>query len=323
MMKIKVAVMAGGYSSEADVSRRSAVQVCSSLDRALFDPHIVEINHSEWICEGREVNRADFSVEGIGQFNYALIMIHGTPGENGPLQGYLEMLGIPHSTSSAGVMAITFDKKLCKAALCGLKGVNLAKDITLSLGEEYSVEQIVAHLELPLFVKPTQSGSSFGVSKVYDSSELGRAIELAREQNSEVICEEFIEGVEVSQGVMVCGDETFILPITELVTDNDFFDYEAKYTPGLTSEITPARISHEVADKISQCTLAIYKSLDCRGVVRIDYIIRDGVPYFIEVNGVPGMSAQSIIPQQWAEIGLTIGEAFEKIIFSSLSSSDE
>ncbi len=316
--RLKIAVVAGGDSSEAEVSLRSAAQVFSSLDREKYEPYIVELSSKGWFCNQEEVNRSDFSVASIGRFDYALIMIHGTPGENGPLQGYFELLGIPYSTSNSGIMAITFDKKLCKRALRGVEGINLAKEITIRSSQSYSFDSIAESLGLPFFVKPTQSGSSFGVSKVRSKEEFEGALKLAFSENSEVMCEEFIEGTEISQGVMACSKKEYVLPITELVTTNEFFDYEAKYTEGLTHEITPARISEEVAERVSRATLAAYKELDCRGVIRIDYIIKNGTPYFIEVNGTPGMSAQSIIPQQWAKVGLTMGEAFDLIIQSTI-----
>ncbi len=319
--KIRIAVIAGGDSSEAEVSLRSAQCVYESLSRELYEPYIVTICAEEWSCPEGKIDRGNFSLEGVGKFDYALIMIHGTPGENGPLQGYLEMLGVPHSTSSSGVMAITFDKKLCKNALQGVEGVNLAKQVTLRRGESFCAEGSAGRIGLPLFVKPTTAGSSFGVVKVKSVDEIQGAIEVALTQGDEVMLEEFIEGVEVSQGVMATLKRDYVLPITELVTEREFFDYEAKYTTGLTQEITPARIPAETTQLLNQTTLKIYKALGCRGVVRIDYIIKDGVPYFIELNGVPGMSKQSIIPQQWARAGLTIGDGFRLIIDSTKGTS--
>ncbi len=316
--QLKVAIMAGGFSSEAEVSKRSAAQVHSSLSGGMFLPYIVEVGTEGWFCNGEKVNKDDFSTPSLGKFDYAVIMIHGKPGENGPMQGYFDMVGVPYSTSSAGIMAITFDKKLCKKALRGVEGINLAKEVVIASGEKYNAQEIAEYLSLPFFVKPTESGSSFGVTKVKSVSELDEAIRVALTESSEVLCEEFIEGTEVSQGVMICGDKEYTLPITELVTENEFFDYEAKYTEGKTHEITPARIDTETAAKISAATLAAYKSLGARGVIRIDYIIKNGVPYFIEINGTPGMSAQSIVPQQWREIGISMREAFEMIILSTL-----
>ncbi len=315
---LKIAVLASGDNSESEVSKRSAQSVSDALSTLAHQPyecHVVEIYPHGWFCRGVEVDRGEFSLPGVGRFDYALNMVHGTPGENGPLQGYLEMLGIPHSTASAGVMAITFDKKLCKSALRGTAGVNLAKEIIVNQGEQYNAEELVEELGLPFFVKPTCSGSSCGVVKVKTAEQIASALATAHAENSEAMCEEFIGGVEISQGVMEMeGGEITALPITELVTEREFFDYTAKYTAGLTDEITPARLSDELTAKVSETTRTIYRTLGCRGVVRIDYIIQDDTPYFIELNGVPGMSPQSIIPQQWAHIGLSIGEGFEIII---------
>lgn len=319
MTKIKVAVIAGGDSSELPVSLRSAAAVCGSLDRMKFDPTIVRLSREGWVTEGGAmIDRNDFSAPSIGRFDYALIMIHGTPGENGILQGYFELIGLPYSTSSVMVSALTFDKSLTKLALQGTPGVYFARQMTVARGEVVDPRAIVAELGLPMFIKPNASGSSFGVTKVKSIDQIEAAINNALTEGDLVLCEEFIDGVEVSQGVMVVDGAQYVLPITELVSHNEFFDYEAKYTAGMTDEITPARISDEIAASVSRATLAIYKKLGCRGVVRVDYIIRGEKAYFIEVNIVPGMSEASIVPQQWAYIGMTMGEAWEKIILSTI-----
>ncbi len=316
--KLNIAIVAGGDSSEREVSLRSATQVFNSLDTDRYSPYIVDISHKGWICEGVGVNRDDFSVVlpdvGAIRFDYALIMIHGTPGENGILQGYFDLLGVPYSTSNVEIMAVTFNKTLCKKAVEDIAGVHLAGDVIINRGEGINKEQIVEKLRLPFFIKPTKSGSSFGVSKIKSIEEMDSAIEEAMGESNQIMCEEFIEGVEVSQGVMIVGGREVTMPITELVTENEFFDYTAKYTPGLTQEITPARIPESVVQSISSTTMNIYKHLGCRGVIRIDYIIKDGTAYFIEVNAIPGMSAQSIIPQQWAQLGISIGDGFAQII---------
>lgn len=315
----KIAVIFGGDSSEAEVSRRSAGQVFDCLDRTLFDPTLVEISKQGWIDprDGTPIDKNDFSLKGQ-KFDYALIMIHGTPGENGILQGYLELMGVPYSSCSLEVSALTFNKSLCKMALRGTAEMHFSKEILLSKNDVIDTENIIRTLGLPLFVKPNASGSSCGVSKVKQVEELPKAIAEAFKEGAQVILEEYIQGVEISQGVMICGAQSYVLPITELVSKNEFFDYDAKYTPGMTQEITPARISQDVSRRVSTATLEAYKKLNCKGVVRIDYIIRDEKPYFIEVNTVPGMSAQSIVPQQWAQIGMTMSEAFTKIIKTTI-----
>ncbi len=311
---IKVAVIAGGNSSEREVSLRSAKQVFESLDRELYTPYLIDLKEISMTCNGVEINKNDFSLPDVGRLDYALIVVHGTPGENGILQGYLDLVGVPYSSSSTLVSALTFDKELTKLTLGGVEGMEFADQVIVRRGEKYDTQEIASRLRLPLFVKPNASGSSFGVTKAKSVEQISSAIEEAFEQSETVMCEEFIEGTEISQGVMICSGKEYVLPITELVSHNEFFDYEAKYTAGMTDEITPARIADEVARRVSKATLAAYKKLGCRGVVRIDYIIRDGVPYFIEVNGVPGMSAASIVPQQWAAIGLTMQDGWRLVI---------
>lgn len=318
MQRLKIAVVAGGDSSEEVISLRSADQVYHCLDQALYEPYIVTMKGREWLCDGQPIDRNDFSfttTEGRKVvFEYALIMIHGTPGENGILQGYFELMGIPYSTCNVGVSALTFDKSLCKRAVSGCEGVNLAQEIVLDRSSVIDESRIAEQLGLPLFVKPNASGSSFGVTKVKNAKDLRAAISLALEQSNKVLLEEYIEGREVSCGMMVVQGKEWILPVTELITDNEFFDYEAKYTDGVTNEVTPADLSSEVVERLNRATRTIYHTLGCRGVVRVDYIIKHGVPYFIELNTTPGMSANSIVPQQWREAGLTMGEAFTMII---------
>lgn len=315
---IKVAVIAGGDSSEREVSLRSGQQVFNSLDTTRFQPFMVELASGEMVCGGERVDLTNFSTPSLGKFDYALIIIHGTPGENGILQGYFEFVGVPYSTSNTLVSALTFDKELCKLALQSTPEITLAKQVIVRKGERFDAQDIAEELGLPLFVKPNASGSSFGVSKVKCVEDIAKAVEMAMSESESVMCEEYIEGTEISQGVMTIGGEVVTLPITELVSLNEFFDYEAKYTAGKSSEITPARLTSEVAEQVSAATKAAYQRLGCRGVVRIDYIVKQGVPYFIEVNSVPGMSAASIVPQQWAEMGLTMQQGWSYVIESTL-----
>ncbi|MEG2864874.1 MAG: D-alanine--D-alanine ligase family protein [Mucinivorans sp.] len=318
MKKLRIAVICGGDSSEMEVSLRSGAAVFESLDRTKYDPMIVELSKNGWYAlpERVGVDKNDFSVDGV-RFDYALLMIHGTPGENGVLQGYFDLLGIPYSSPGVETSAVTFNKVLTKLVISSIGEVGLAREISLDRDEKYDTAEIVRSLGLPLFVKPNASGSSCGVSKVKCEQDLHAAIDGAFMESDQVLMEEYIEGVEISQGVMICGDTEYVLPATELVSENEFFDYQAKYTPGMTHEITPARIEKSVADLVSRITLQAYKRLHCRGVVRMDYIIKGGVPYFIEVNTIPGMSKQSIIPQQWAAVGLTMGAGLDLIISST------
>lgn len=315
MEQLNIAVIYGGDSSEAEVSERSAREVFASLDRTRYNPTLVHLSKKGWVADPDKtpVDKNDFSLRGV-RFDYALIMIHGTPGENGILQGYFDLMDVPYSTPSVEVSALTFNKRLTKMALRGVEGIKLAREVAIRRGETFDTLAIVEKLGLPLFVKPNASGSSCGVTKVKAESQLSEAIREALKESDTALLEENIAGIEISQGVMICSGREYVLPITELVSHNEFFDYHAKYTPGMTDEITPARISAQMALKVSKITLEAYKRLGCRGVVRMDYILRDDEPYFIEVNTVPGMSAQSIVPQQWAAVGLTMGEGFDLVI---------
>lgn len=316
-----IAIIAGGDSSEYEVSLRSAHAVCDSLDRSKFAPLIVHLGSKGWhLLSGEVIDKNDFSFTDPSgtkhTFDFALIMIHGTPGENGILQGYFELIGMPYSGCSVEVSAVTFNKRLTKSIVRNIEGLNLAKEIVLSKADAINPAQIVENLGLPLFVKPNASGSSCGVTKVKTAQQVLPAIEAAFAESDQVLIEEFIEGVEVSQGIMILSDKEYVLPITELVAHNEFFDYQAKYTPGMTDEITPARIAPQTAELVGKITLEAYRMLGCRGVVRVDYIIKEGRPYFIEVNTNPGMSNASIVPQQWLYAGLTMGQAWEMIINS-------
>lgn len=320
----KIAVIAGGNSSEDVISYKSAAQVFSALDRTLFDPYLVYMKGTKWEVQqdgkALALDLNDFSfTAGNGEkvkLEYALIMIHGTPGENGLMQGYFEMMGIPYSTCGVEASAVTFNKALTKNAVRGKEGIHLAKEVLLKRGDRIDAEALVKELGLPLFVKPNASGSSFGVSKVRTADELGKALELAWTESEEILLEEFIEGREVSCGIMVADGKEWVLPVTELITENEFFDFEAKYTPGKCREVTPADLPGEITERLNRATRTAYYALNCRGVVRVDFIIRKdtGEPYFIEVNTVPGMSENSIIPQQWREAGLSMGDAFTLII---------
>ncbi len=319
MKRLKIALLAGGNSSEREIALNSAAQIESALDTAKYDITLINIFHQSWSYtttdgEKIEMDKNDFSVTVAGEkrtFDYALIIIHGTPGEDGMLQGYLEMMGIPFSSCSMTSSVITFDKLSTKRAVAGC-GVGLAKEVFLRKGESFDTAQMVEELGLPMFVKPNASGSSFGVSKVKSEGEIAAAIELAFTESDEVLIEEAIIGREMGCGIMITSDKEYLLPITEMVTKRDFFDTEAKYTSGLCEEITPAPISDDIKRKLNEMTIAAYKACRCRGVVRIDFIVtQSGDPYMIEVNSIPGMSSGSLIPQQIRAAGMTIGEFFD------------
>ncbi len=327
MKRLNIALLAGGNSSEREIALQSAAQVAEALDRHKYDITVVDIHHRDWIHtteSGERISRDrnDFSITLNGEkkvFDYALIIIHGTPGEDGMLQGYLEMMEVPFSSCSMTSSVITFDKISTKRALAGC-GVSMAREVLVLRGEKVEAEAVVAELGLPLFVKPNASGSSFGVSKVKRIEDLQSAIDEAFTEGSAVLIEEAIEGREVGCGVMITADGTeYILPITEMKSKREFFDYEAKYSAGLCEEITPADLSEPIKKRLNEQTLAAYRACRCRGVVRIDFIVdADGEPYLIEINSIPGMSSGSLIPQQIRAAGMTIGEFYDILIADHL-----
>lgn len=323
MNRLKIALLAGGNSSERDIALQSAAQVASALDGSKYDITLVDIHHREWVHtadDGQRYNldRNDFAITIGGErkeFDYALIIMHGTPGEDGMLQGYLEIMGIPFSSCSMTSSAITFDKATTKRALAGC-GVNLAREVLILRGGAVDRDAIVAELGLPLFVKPNASGSSFGVTKVKSMAELQPAIDLAFTESDAVLIEEALVGREVGCGIMITSEgEEYLLPITEMISKREFFDYEAKYTSGLCEEVTPADLSDDIRERLNEMSKAAYRACRCRGVVRIDFIVTEsGEPYLIEINSIPGMSSGSIIPQQIRAAGMTIGEFFSIVI---------
>ncbi len=319
-MKKNIAILAGGNSSESVISLQSAEQVRSLLDKDKFNPFTVYIKGAEWVLTSDQycdmiVNKDDFSFSYQGtkvKFDFALIMIHGTPGEDGKLQSYLDLLNIPYSTSDAFTSALTFNKFACKAFLQNFE-VPMVESILIRKKQKFDEKKILSKTGLPCFVKPNAGGSSFGISKVKKASDLSKAIELAFEEDNEVIIEAFIEGTEVSNGILMTNNEYFRLPVTEIDTDNEFFDYDAKYS-GNAKEITPARLEDAILERIKNQTKEIYQYLNCKGIVRVDYIVKNKVPYFLEINTVPGMSAESIIPKQVNYLKLDLSELFTKII---------
>ena len=321
MEKLRIALLAGGDSSEREIALNSAHQISESLNREKYDVKVIDLHHRSWAYteNGKryEMDKNDFSltVEGVRyEFDYALIIIHGTPGEDGKLQGYLDMMGIPYSSCSQVSSTITFDKVSTKRAVAQ-RGINVAKEIFLHKGEAYNADEIVAKLGLPLFVKPNASGSSFGVTRVTEMEQIEEAVALAFTESEEVLIEECITGREFGCGVLITKDEELVLPITEIVSKNAFFDYEAKYTAGMSDEITPAPISEEWAKMLAHDAVEAYKACRCRGIVRIDFIVtEEGKAYIIEVNSIPGMSSGSIVPKQARTAGISLGELYDRVI---------
>lgn len=319
--RLNIALLAGGNSSEREIALQSAAQIYEALDKERYNIFLIDLNHRDWSYTAPDgsvwqVDKNDFSISVKGEktvFDYALILIHGTPGEDGKLQGYLEMMEIPFSSCSMTSSVITFDKMTTKQTLRGK--VNLAREVFLRRGEEYNDEKIIAELGLPLFVKPNASGSSFGVTRVTKREELEQAVELAFTESDEILIEECITGREMGCGVMIAGGKEYIFPITEIIAKNAFFDYEAKYTAGMSEEITPADITEEVKRELNRMTLEAYRTCRCSGVVRVDFIVtEEGKPYFIELNSIPGMSGGSIVPKQAREMGISLGELYDIII---------
>lgn len=315
-----IALLTGGDSSEWQIALQGAENIGNALDRSRYTPYTIVLRDGHWTYTApdgtkSELDRNDFTLSVAGRkikLDYALIVIHGTPGEDGRLQGYLDMMGIPYSSCGFVSSVLTFDKAACKRAVAG-SGIHLAKEILLNKTSDIDPAAIVAELGLPLFVKPNASGSSFGVTKVKKQNELLPAITEAFKESDQVLMEEFIEGREISCGVMIAGGKEYIFPITELVCQSEFFDYKAKYQ-GFSNEITPADLPEAIRKEVNRLTLIAYKRLNCRGVVRIDFIVKDNTPYMIEINTIPGMSSHSIIPQQAAAMGMSLTELFNLII---------
>ena len=316
----KVAVIDGGYSKEKAISIKSAKTVFDNLDRTKFDPTRVLVDENEWTAydeDGRySINKNDFSfIKNTTKhnFEYAFIVIHGTPGEDGKLQGYLDMVGIPYNTSSAAIMALTFQKFHCNQFLKNF-GINVPDAELIKEGDNINEQEILKKVGLPSFVKPTDGGSSFGVTKVKKESELIPAIKEAFNHGSEVVVEDAIEGREVTCGVFRNGKEIQALPITEIIPENEYFDYDAKYN-GKSKEVTPADLDNQMAKSIKELTIKIYGILGMRGIVRMDYIVnKENIPHLIEINSIPGMSKESIVPQMLKTGNKNIEELLNNII---------
>ncbi|SDF08254.1 D-alanine--D-alanine ligase [Epilithonimonas hungarica] len=313
MSKKNVAVVMGGYSDEYKVSLKSGQLIFDSLDRELYDVYKVVILKDEWYFldennKKRFINKADFSVNigdgDILNFDVCFNIIHGTPGENGILQAYWDAIGQKYTGCDFYQSALTFNKKDTLAVLSKY-GIPSAKSIYLRNGEEVSDDEIVEKLGLPLFVKPNQSGSSLGISKVKEKSELKSALEIAYKEDDEILIESALNGMEVSVGVLDYKGEVIVLGITEIVPDKEFFDYEAKYE-GASQEITPARIDEETRKKVEEISIKAYKSLGMSGFSRSEFIIVDGIPHLLEMNTNPGFSPASILPQQAKIYGISI-----------------
>ena len=312
-----VAIICGGDSGEFEISVKSAQVVKNNLNPELYDSKVIVVSKKGWyglLEDGThvDVDKNDFSIMVDGhkmKFDVAFNAVHGEPGENGPLSGYLELLGIPCTSSGLTTCALTFHKDFCKRVVASY-GVKVAPSVLINEGEKYDADQIIKKLGLPLFVKPTCNGSSVGVTKVKAQEALAAAVETAMAAGNQVMCEKFVNGREFGCGAMMFQGKMMVFPLTEIKSKNEFFDYEAKYTAGKCDEVTPAEVDEDTEIEIKATTAMLYEKLECKGFVRMDYIVSDEGVFFIEANIVPGMSEASIIPAQARCFGLTLQQLF-------------
>jgi|TARA_B110000459_G_scaffold44144_1_gene48730 D-alanine-D-alanine ligase len=310
-----VAIIEGGYSHEKIISLQSAETVFQNIDRTLYNPIKVRIDEEGWFAfvdgEKYEMDRADFSFNAI-KFDIAFIVIHGTPGEDGKLQAYFDMLEMSYSTCSHLAATLTFNKFVCNRYLKTF-GIKVANAVLIRKQDIVNSAEVIAKVGLPCFVKPNDGGSSFGITKVAAESELKAALELALLHGTQAIVESFMSGREVTNGIYKGLEGVVSLPVTEIITENDFFDFDAKYK-GESNEITPADLPLELSNKIKAVTKEIFELLDLKGIARADYIIQDGAPYLIEINTVPGMSGASLIPQMAKCAGIALTDLLNDVI---------
>lgn len=316
----RVAVVYGGYSSEVVISELSAKVVFKHLDAEKYEKYLVKIVRDGWTVEFNDtsypIDRDDFSFQKddktIG-FDVVFNAIHGTPGEDGKLQGYWDMLGIPYTSPGVMASSLTFSKSYCNGFLRQFNDVNIAASVLVRKGESIESEKILQTIGLPCFVKPNNLGSSFGITKLKDAKNFDEALAKALEHDDEAVIEQFIDGIEIASGVYSHDHEVVALPLTEIVSKNEYFDFEAKYE-GASEEITPARIPDSVREQIQETTRRVFRRLKLRGMSRVDYIVQDGVPYLIEVNTIPGLSEESLLPQQVAYSGMSLKEFFGHLV---------
>jgi D-alanine-D-alanine ligase len=327
-MKKKIALVTGGFSGEAQISYKSATTIYNHLDKALYDVYKIDISRDGWIYEDEEgkksaIDKNDFSINVGAQkvrFDVVFMGMHGTPGEDGRLLGYFDLLNIPYTSCNAATSAITFNKRYT-VAVAGMSGINVAKSVHLFRHTGYDVQSILQTLTLPYFVKPNNGGSSIGMSKVTKGDQLEEALQKAFGEDDQVLVEEMIQGREFTVGVYKANGEIQVLPMTEVTAHNEFFDFEAKYG-GKSSEVTPAQMPESWHRNIEAAAKKIYAVFDCRGVVRIDFIYNEekGAPYMLEINTVPGQSEASIIPQQVAATGSNLTAFYSSLVEEALKS---
>jgi D-alanine--D-alanine ligase len=323
-MKKTIALLTGGTTGEWVVSVKSAATIAQNLDTSKFDVYKIMLTQQGWFYEPAdsvkiEVDRNDFSLTIKGRkimFEGVFIAIHGSPGEDGKLQGYFDMLNIPYTTCDALTSAITMNKGYTKAVVQNIDQLNVAKSAQIFKNVPYDLIQLKKDLKLPYFVKPNNGGSSIGMSKVSHGNDLEAALEKAFHEDNQILIEEFISGREFTVGVVKLDGKIKVLPITEVETAKEFFDFEAKYTPGVATETTPAAVKPATRDRVAKIAEAVYVKLNCRGIVRIDFILTEdeGDFYFIEINTIPGQTSTSFIPQQVAAMGMKLNDFYTKLI---------
>lgn len=321
-MKKTIALVTGGYSGESVISYKTAATIEQNIDAAKWNAYTIDINPQGWFYtslsgEKISVDKNDFSLTVDSKkilFDAVLIALHGTPGEDGKLQGYFDCLGIPYTSCDAATSALTFNKRYT-VAVASFAGLYVAKSMHLFKDVLVKPQEILKELQLPVFVKPNNGGSSIGMSKVNEATELQAALDKAFNEDSQVLVEEFISGREFTIGVFKTKGNIITLPMTEVISKKEFFDYEAKYH-GASQEITPAQVEEAIADKIREAAKKAYEIFNCRGVVRIDFIFNEanGVPYMLEINTVPGQSEASIVPQQVKAMGWSLKEFYSALI---------
>jgi D-alanine-D-alanine ligase len=327
-MKRVIAFVTGGYSGEAEVSYKSAITMEAEVDKSIYDVYRIDITPAEWFHLTRDgkkipVDKNDFSLLIEGKkilFEAVLIGIHGTPGEDGKLQSYFDLMNLPYTTCDASTSALTFNKRYT-VAVAAFAGIRVSHSEHLFKSDNPDAAAVAGRLTMPVFVKPNNGGSSIGMSKVNRKEDLAAALQKAFKEDDQVLVEEFISGREFTVGVFRKGKEIIILPITEVKTSKDFFDFEAKYSPGFSEETTPAVMDESMAGKIRQTANKIYQVFNCNGVVRIDMIYNEaqGEPYMLEINTVPGQTAASVVPQQVRAMGWTLKQFYSTLIEDALS----
>jgi len=323
-----VALLAGGFSGEYEVSIKSAKYIAENLKPEKYKVYTILITRNDWFYvtdagDSISVDKNDFSLTLNGnkiKFDFAFITVHGTPGEDGKLQGYLDMLGIPYNTCDATTSAITMNKAYTKAIVHGIEGLHTAKSMQLFNHDGHDVATVANRLKFPLFIKPNNGGSSVGMSKVHNVAGLPEALERAFKEDNQILVEEFIKGREFSIGIARLHGELVVLPATEIISTKEFFDYEAKYTSGMSKEITPAELTGEQNTTIARIVREVYLRLNCHGMTRLDFILQEDTLdfYFIEINTTPGQTAASLIPQQVRAAGMDIKEFYDALVMGAV-----